>query len=184
LRRMLNSTIPAILLLILLHGCGYRFSGEGQGPRPGLQRIAIPVFENMTSEPEIGSVFAGELRKQFMKRADMRVVPIEDAEVVFKGKITEIHTNAVAHRAFAKHFQTRITLEARLFVTVDIRCEDARTGSVIWRDSKFSESRVFAQNPDPTNPDPIISFDNRHLAIEFLAREMATRIHDRFMSNF
>lgn len=129
-------------------------------------------------------MFAGQLRRQFMMRGDMRVVPVEEAEVVFKGKITDIHSNAVAHRAFEQRFQTRLTLEARLHVTVDIRCEDARTGSVLWRDSKYSESRVFAQNPDPANPDPIVSFDNRHLALEFLAREMAIRIHDRFMSNF
>lgn len=173
-----------IVPLILLSGCGYHFSGEGEGPRPGLRRISIPVFENSTSEPELGSMFAGELRKQFLLRGDLQVVPRDEAEVVFKGRITDIYTSAVAHRAFEQRYQTRLTLEARLYITLDIRCEDARTGSVIWRDSKFTESRVFGQNPDPANPDPILTFDNRRLALEYLARDMANQIHDRFMSNF
>ena len=116
-----------LLSLLLCSGCGYRFSGEGEGPRPGLKRVAIPVFENLTSEPELGRLFAAELRRQFMTRGDIQVVPIEHAEMVFKGKVTQIYSNAVAHRAFEKRFQTRITLESRLYVTLDIRCEDART---------------------------------------------------------
>lgn len=171
-------------LVSLLSGCGYHFSGEGQGPRPGLRRIAIPVFENSTSEPQLGSMFADELRKQFLRRGDLQVVALDEAEAVFKGRITDIYTSSVAHRAFEKRFQTRLTLEARLYITLDIRCEDARTGSIIWRDSKFTGSRVFGQNPDPANPDPIVTFDNRRLALEYLARDMTTRIHDRFMSNF
>jgi hypothetical protein len=184
LRRSIQVIILSILTWILGGGCGYHFSGEGQGPRPGLKRVAIPVFENLTSEPELGSIFAGELRRQFMTKGDIQVVPVEDAEMVFKGKITQIYTNAVAHRAFERRFQTRLTLEARLYVSLDIRCEEARTGSVIWRDPKFTDSRVYGQNPDPANLDPILTYDNRHLALEFLAREMAIRIHDRFMSNF
>ncbi len=182
--RSIQFFVLAVLSLLVGGGCGYHFSGEGQGPRPGLKRIAIPVFENMTSEPELGSMFAGELRRQFMARGDIQVVPVDDAEVVFKGRVTQIYTNAVAHRAFERRFQTRLTLEARLYVSLDIRCEDARTGSVIWRDPKLTDSRVFGQNPDPANLDPILTFDNRHLALEFLAREMSIKIHDRFMSNF
>ena len=173
-----------LLALSTGSGCGYRFSGEGEGPRPGLKRVAVPVFENLTSEPELGSMFAAEIRRQFMSRGNIQVVPIDDAEMVFKGRVTQIYSNAVAHRAFERRFQTRLTLEARLYVTLDIRCEDARTGAVIWRDPKFTDSRVYGQNPDPANLDPILTFDNRRLALEFLARDMAIKLHDRFMNNF
>ncbi len=182
--RSIQCAVLTFLTLLLGSGCGYHFSGEGQGPRPELKRVAIPVFENMTSEPELGSMFAGELRKQFMARRDIQVVPVEHAEMVFKGRVTQIYTSAVAHRAFERRFQTRLTLEARLYISLDIRCEDARTGTVIWRDPKFTDSRVYGQNPDPADLDPIVSYDNRHLALEFLAREMSIKIHDRFMSNF
>ncbi|NLI31851.1 MAG: LptE family protein [Deltaproteobacteria bacterium] len=161
------------LLIPILHGCGYRFSGEGSGPKPGLKRIAIPIFENRTGEPELGSLFAGALRQQFLTRGDLQVVPEDQAEAVFRGSITDIHTSSVAH------IDVKQTIQTRLYVTLDIRCQDMETGKAIWQDPQFTYFKTYLQVPDP-----IASFDNRREAFEFLAKEMAIRIHDRFLSNF
>lgn len=164
--------------------CGYHFSGEGSGPRPGLDTIAIPVFENTTSEPELGAIFATELRQQFMQKGPMRVVPVEAADAVIKGRIIDIYSHAVAHRSFERRFQTKLTVESRLYVTVDVRCEDGAKGTVLWRDPRFTYYKVYRQNPNPRKADPIVNFDSRRLALESIAREMAIRIHDRLLSNF
>jgi hypothetical protein len=167
-----------IVFAFLVGGCGYHFTGEGPGPRPGLRRIAIPVFENNTSEPELGSLFAGALRREFLQKGDLVVVPEEQAEAVFRGRITNIYTSEAAHLTFEQ------TIESRLYVTLSIRCEDAQKGTVIWQDPSFTYYRVFIHSADPRRLDPIINFDNRRRALEFLANEMAIRIHDRFLSNF
>lgn len=159
--------------VICLSGCGYHFSGEGPGPKPGLRRIAIPVFENKTSEPDLGSLFAGELRKEFLLRGAMVVVPVDDAEAVFEGRITNIYTSSVGH------LNVKQTIQARLHVTLEIRCKDVKSGKILWQDSQFTYHKVYVQNPDP-----MASFDNRREALEFLAKEMSVRIHDRFLSNF
>lgn len=176
--------VGMLLLSALTASCGYHFSGEGTGPQPGLDTIAVPVFENTTSEPELGAIFAGELRRQFMEKGPMRVVPVESADAVIKGRITDMHTQAVAHRSFERRFETKLTVESRIYVTVDVRCEDAQKGKVLWRDPAFTYYKVYRQNPDPRNPDPIVNFDSRRLALETIAREMAVRIHDRLLSNF
>lgn len=163
----------ALCVLSVATGCGYRFSGEGSGPRPGLHRIAIPVFENNTSEPDLGALFAGALRGEFLARGRMEVVPVEHAEAVFRGRITSINATAVAHR------NADDTIQARLYITLDIRCEDARTGQVLWQDPGFTYYKVFIQNPVP-----MVTFDNRRGALDYLAREMAVRIHDRFLTSF
>lgn len=167
---------PALLLpilLLVLQSCGYHFSGEGAGPMPGLHAVAIPVFENNTSEPELGSLFAGALREEFIQKGQISVVPMERTDVIFRGRITTIWTSAVAHR------EVEETLVSRLYVTLDIRCVDTRTGKVIWQDPAFTYYRTFFQNDDP-----IIAFDDRRQALQFLAREMSIRIHDRFLANF
>ncbi len=91
---MVGRNLKVILLissmLFCLASCGYHFSGEGQGPKPGLRCIAIPVFENKTTEPNAGAIFAGALRQEFMRKGKMRVVPVENAEAVFKGTIKSI----------------------------------------------------------------------------------------------
>lgn len=178
--------LPLLLLalVLLVPGCGYHFTGEGAGPRPGLKLIAIPVFENETSEPDLGALMSGSLRREFMRRGDMAVVPEEAAEAIFRGRITNISTTAVAKRDLRARFGTQLTLEARLFVTLEIRCVDAKTNTVLWADPNFTFHTVYRQINDPDNPDPIFSFDNRRQALDKLSQEMSVRIHDRFLSNF
>lgn len=161
-------------LLLLLGGCGYRFSGEGPGPQPGLQRIAIPVFENNTSEAGLEAVFASALRREFILRSQLQVVPVEQAEAILKGRITNIYTSRVAQR------EVEETIQTRLFLTVDIRCEDAQTGSVIWQYPGYTYHRTYSE----ASNDPVVLYENRRRAEEFLAREMSIRIHDRFLANF
>jgi hypothetical protein len=172
------------VLLCMVQGCGYHFSGQGPGPKPGLQRIAIPVFDNNTAEPELGSLFAGALRREFMQRGSMNVTPADDAEAVFQGVITSLHTISVAHRDIVEASGIRLTLESRLHVTMNIRCVDTQSGTVLWQDPNFTYFKVFRQVTDPNRPDAMVAFENRREALEFLAREMAIRIHDRFLSNF
>ncbi len=168
---------------LLLASCGYLFSGEGDGPKPGLKCIAIPVFENKTSEPNLGAIFAGALRREFLQKGNMKVVPVEEAEAVFKGTIMNVSIFSVAHRP-ADLVSNRITVENRLHVVLDIRCEEKKSHKVLWRDPNFEYHKSYQINDDPNNPNPISGFENRQAALAFLAREMSTRIHDRFLSNF
>ena len=160
-------------LLVLPLSCGYHFTGEGPGPRPGLRYVAIPVFENRTSEPDLGSIFAGALRQEFITKGQLQVVSLDQAEAVFRGRITSISSAAVAHR------EAEETIQTRLYVTLEIRCVDVRDGKVLWQDPQFTYYQVFLQNRDPN-----VSFDNRRATLDYLAREMSVRIHDRFLSNF
>lgn len=162
-----------LAVLLLATGCGYHFTGEGAGPRPGLKNIAIPVFENNTSEPDLGSLFAGALRREFMQKGQLRVVPLEQAEAVFRGRIKEISAAPVAHR------DVIVTIQTRISVILDIQCVDVKTGAILWKDPNFTYFRVYLEDPVP-----MVAFDRRREALEVMARETGIRIHDRFLSNF
>jgi hypothetical protein len=183
---MVGRNLELVLIIsamsLSIASCGYHFSGEGQGPKPGLTCIAIPVFENKTSEPNAGAIFAGALRERFMHAGTMKVVPVEDAQAVFKGTVKSIAIQAIAHHP-VNVVSNRYTVENRLFITLDIRCEEKETHKVLWSDPAFSYSKVY-QIDNPQEPDPITGFENRQAAIKYLAEEMSTRIHDRFLSNF
>lgn len=171
--RHLVDAILLVSLLILPAACGYHFTGEGPGPRPGLRYVAIPVFENRTSEPDLGSVFAGALRQAFITKGQLQVVPLEQAEAVFRGRVTNISSSAVAHR------EAEDTIQIRLYVTLEIRCVDTRDGKVLWQDPQFTYYQTMIQHVAPNT-----SFDTRQATLDYLAREMSIRIHDRFLSNF
>jgi hypothetical protein len=183
---MIGRNFKVILVLSILFSlasCGYHFSGEGAGPKPGLTCIAIPVFENDTSEPNLGAMFAAALRQEFMRKGTMKVVSVDEAEAVFKGTVKRIHIWGVAHYPGAI-VSNRNTLENRLYVTLDIRCEDKKTHKILWRDANFEYHKVYQMGTDLTGTDPLRGYENRQDALQFLAVEMSRRIHDRFLSNF
>jgi hypothetical protein len=163
-----------ILAITLLTGaCGYRFAGEGVGPRPSLQRIAIPVFENSTSESGLETLLASDLRHEFILRSRFQVVPVEQSEAVFRGHIIKLYTADIAHR------QAEQTIESRIYITLDIRCEDTRTGEILWQDRSLTYFKEYLHTADP-----MITYANRRRAEAVIARDLAVRIHDRFLSNF
>jgi len=175
----LRKYIPFLALwLLLVGGCGYHFTGEGTTPRPGLKSVAIPVFEDDSGFPGAASLFAGALRQEFLTKGLLQVVPVDQAEAVFKGRIINIYTSAVAHRA------PQQTVLTRMFVVLNIKCTDRRTGAIIWQQPNFTYYTDYLNSPNPEAPDPITTYDNKIDALQFLANQMATRIHDRFMTAF
>jgi outer membrane lipopolysaccharide assembly protein LptE/RlpB len=179
------SRFPLLLLILLLSltACGYQFSGQGQGPEPGLTCISIPVFKNDSSEPNAGAIFAGALRQQFMRKGDMKVVPDDQAQAVFEGAVKRIYSYPVAHSPVTTVSQ-RITVENRLYMTVSIRCVDKKTHKVIWQNPNFTYWKVYEVNNNSLQPQPIAGFENRQSAIQYIAQETARRVHDLFLSNF
>jgi hypothetical protein len=176
--KTLRASVCLLSFLIAVSGCGYHFSGEGLGPSPNVKRIAIPVFENRTTEPNLGAIVAGALRREFLQKGHMSVVPVEQADAVFEGTVQEIQAVTVAHR-FSPTVSDRTSIESRVQLTLDIRCKESRTGKIIWRDPKFTYYKTF-----PLTEDPLAGFENRQAALEYVAKEMASRIHDRFLSDF
>lgn len=159
--------------LLVLTSCGYRFSGEGPGPKPEYTRLAIPVFENTTAEPALEIKITDALRRQFNFRSRMKLVATDQAQMVLKGRIKRLRTSDVAHRSSDKTIETRITM------TVDVRCEDAADGTILWQAPNLSYYEEYRQSDDP-----IISFDNRQEALAYISYELAIRIHDRLLSVF
>lgn len=161
------------VLLLLCGGCGYHFAGEGRGPEPGITSVAIPVFENLTAEPGLEPIFTGALRREFLLRSRIKLVPRRQADAVFLGRITRLSTSSVAHR------QSQDTTLTRLAVTVDVRCVDERTQTVLWQARSLTYFQDYLQDSDP-----LVSFQNRQEALETAAKDLAVRIHDRFLSRF
>ena len=166
--------LPLLVAVITLtSACGYHFSGEGTGPRPGLERLAIPVFENDTAQPGLGNLFATALRQDFILQSRMRVVPLDQSQAVLRGRITRISTSKVAQRA------VEATVETRLYLTVSVRCEDVETGTVIWQYPNYTYHTVYAESEDPAT-----ITRSRNQALQFLVQQMSIRIHDLFLNSF
>jgi hypothetical protein len=166
-------TTSFLIFLLTAGGCGYHFSGAGPGPQPGLDRLAVPMFENLTGQPGLEAMFTTALRREFNARSSMKLVPSDEAQMILQGRITQLTTVDVAHRTADQ------TIESQLTVTLDVRCVSVADGSTLWRDPNMSYFQEYFQSQDPN-----VSSEDRRNALEYIARQMALRIHDRFLSGF
>lgn len=161
-----------ILLLLALWGCGYHIAGSEKPASRGFYAVAIPIFDNRTSEPQAEFIFTEALRREFLKRGGLRLVPVQEADVVFRGKIIKLAATDVAHARFNQ------AIESRFFVTLDVRCEDRRTGTIIWQDNQLTYSRSYPYGETATD-----SYQGRRAALEYIAERVAERIYDRFVES-
>ncbi|MGC9194035.1 MAG: LptE family protein [Syntrophobacteraceae bacterium] len=175
--------VVAGIAFCFLSSCGYQFSGQGDGPQPGLTTIAIPVFKNKTSEPNAGAIFATALRQQFMRKGTMKVVPRDEAQAVFEGTIKSIFIIPVGHSP-VDIVAERTTVEDRLYMTISIQCVDKKTKKVIWQNPNFTYWKVYDVENPTADLAPIAGFENRQLAIQYIADQTARCVHDRFLSSF
>ncbi|MEJ5348824.1 MAG: LptE family protein [Desulfosoma sp.] len=163
----------AFSLMLWCGACGYRFAGDGAQLDARLQTVAVPVFENLTAEPGIEAVFTGALRREFLMKSRLRLVPESEADVVFIGQIRRLSTTEVGHS------KAQNTVLTRLTVILDVRSVDRKTGTILWQDRALTYFEDYAHDPEA-----IVGFQNRQEALQRAALEIATRVFDRFMSRF
>ena len=94
-----HKTLWLVLALSLtLWGCGYQMAGRGSSQLPPhLKTIAIPVFENQSTEPALQRPFTEALRRAFITDGRLRLINEQNgADLVMTGTLTRYSIRAVA----------------------------------------------------------------------------------------
>lgn len=77
-----------LVALAALCGCGYAFTATGGALPGGASSLAVPVFENRTSEAQAGALFADALRDALARRT--RLTTSSDASARVEGVVSSI----------------------------------------------------------------------------------------------
>ena len=165
------------LVVILLSGCGYQFQVGGPGPTIGEEpeavppaeapRMAIPIFDNTTFQPNLELKYTNYARDEFAAGGGVRVVSGSDpADLVLKGKVVSVSIPSLS-------FTQTTTLESRVTVTVYASVEDVRTGNVIWTEDATASSEFFVTNDLQFNralQDRALEQSGRYIAEDLASR--------------
>lgn len=113
----------SLLLSLTLWGCGYQMAGRGTGQLPPhLKTIAIPVFENNSTEPTIHRPFTETLRRAFITDGRLRLVNNKTgADLVMTGTLTKYWIRAVAFNSQDVAIEYWVYLEADVLVRDQIK---------------------------------------------------------------
>ncbi len=162
-----------VMMLCFVCSCGYHLAGLNNGNSDGIQSVAVSLFSNETTEPNIEFMFTQALRDEFLKRGRIKLTSEEKADAIFKGRVIRIYTTDVAHTGVEQ------TSETRIFVTVDVKCEDKRSGEIIWQDNQLTLYEEYERGLEASE-----GYNKRVVALKYLAQQVAERIYDRFTSRF
>jgi outer membrane lipopolysaccharide assembly protein LptE/RlpB len=150
---------------LLISGCGYHLVGTGTTLPPHLKTIAIPVFSNTSSQPNIHRDITNAIRQSFITDGRLKVVSATNkADLVMKGVLSSY------------------TLQAVSFTTADVAREYyvQLGGSIDVKDRVKKQSFLkqdFATKWDfQTDADVINSEAARRLALQDAYRVLGNRL--------
>jgi len=90
------SLFALLVTLSLIAGCGYHLAGTQNTLPPHLKTIAIPVFDNTSSEPEIHRNLTNVIRQSFISDGRLKVTDEKNADLLMKGKLGYYNLRAVS----------------------------------------------------------------------------------------
>ena len=162
-----------LFLLILVSGCGYRFSGTGDFPE-GTKSIFIPILENRTSESRLENQVTDDLIYEFTKnRKDILAGSIGDAEAVLYGIIRSISITTISRD------DPNTSSERSVKLSVDMKLV-VPEGRVIWRAKGITADEAYNVEPD----NKYRTLQNRQEAISEVSQRLAEKIFARMTDNF
>jgi hypothetical protein len=135
----------ALLGLMLAAGCGYALT-PGR-VKPGLQSIAVPYFENETSEPELETKLTDQIIDGIVADRTLRLTQEDDADAILLGKITFFRIQEVffAENRQAQEYEVRVACEVSLV--------DRATGDVIVKPTTIRGKGSYFTDEGPEGED-------------------------------
>jgi hypothetical protein len=169
---------------MLAAGCGYHFRPTGKPIGLQIDSLAIPLMESTSSSLGFEGDFTRVIREEFASHSKFPLVSREKASTVLIGKVTDIKTDPYTYNltqtVVAGEETNYSTTSARwLYIKLDVKLVDRKTGEVIWHDKKMEEKTTFA-----VGTDPLANRYNEKRAVQVIARTLAERIYLKTMERF
>lgn len=150
-----------VMLCVCLLACGvYTFSPSALG---GAKNIAIPAFENRTTEYGLEDLITEGLSQQFVSDNALKVVPESRADLILVGAITSYTHDPYTYDASetVQQYICRINL--------DIKVKYANSDKILWEDANLSDFGTYSVVDGQTRD------DGNQAAIDKLIREIMNR---------
>ncbi len=157
-------TIFILTGLLLVSACGYHLTGTQNTLPPHLKTIAIPVFDNSSSEPDIHRNMTNVIRQSFINDGRLKVVNKSKADLVMKGLLNSYTLKAVSFDSN----DVALAYYVALGVNIDVK-------DMVKR-KQFLKQNFTTKWDFRTNVDVINSEAARQLALNDAYKELGNRL--------
>ena len=173
-RKALLRAVIGIVVLALAAGCGYRFRDQVSVLPQTVHSVAVPVFENRTTEAGLENVITAALITEFNRRQKLAVKNADRADAVLRGVISAIHYSPVSFGADERATERRVRLN------VDVWVVETSSGRTLWTRQGLTYLEAYAVR----TTDPVITEFNKRRALAKLSQNLAEKVHDYLFSDF
>ncbi len=137
--------LSVLLVLTSLQGCGYGLT-PGR-VKPGLQSVAVPYFENETTEPELEVSLTDAIIAGIVADRTLRLTDEQQADALILGKITYFKIQEVffAENRQAQEYEVRVACEVSLV--------DRATGDIIVKPTTIRGKGDYFTDEGPEGED-------------------------------
>jgi outer membrane lipopolysaccharide assembly protein LptE/RlpB len=175
---MRNKIMISVLFasLAVASACGYRLSGTGLLVPEGTTTIAVPGFINNTNEPYVDVDVTKAVTDEFIADGRLRVVDVETADIVLRGKVVKYEVAALSYTAdsFAQQYQVRLVVDASL--------DDLRSKKTLWKENGIEA--VFISDYKVTIGDITATKIAKEVAIKKASQDIAWTLRSRVLEGF
>jgi hypothetical protein len=179
-------------------GCGYRFSGTGEGFPEGVRSVFVEPFVNRSRDVGIDREITSALRSEFHQQRQLQLVDrVEEADAILSGVIRSWDSRVIS----VNRRDEALQLETALIVDMTLRRRNP--DEVLWRTqgTKLTEIHAGSRGAVVTtssdfkrgnlNPGDVRQFTDVQLtetlsqgAREQLVERFARELHQRLMEMF
>ena len=165
----------ALLISLIVAGCGYHVAGRSNALPKTIHVIAVPALENKTTSYRIEQRLTTATVHEFLARTSYRVVSDPaNGDAVLRGKVLSLE-------AVPLLFDTATGRATTMLVTVKcaITFEERETGKVLYHTDNF-----LFRNQYEISTDVKSFFEEQDPALDRLAQDFAARLVAAVMENY
>ena len=161
--------------VLMIGGCGYRFSQGGEHIHPDIRQVYVDTFINDTGEAYVENYVRNGFIDQFRRSNRFRVTDgKETADAVLTGSVKNIVVTPLASDRFDK------ATENRVWMLVAIQFQERQSGNVIYLNPALTGEQSFLMDQADTQRSSI----NKSAALQKLSLDLSEKAFRLLMSGF
>lgn len=163
-RQLMIATALLALAYFIHFSCGaYSFSSSGASH---IATIAIPLFQDQTSEFGIKEKLTDEVVKEFTRDNTLRITDRRRADSLLEGTIIVVDDRAGAFTSDEK------VQDIKIFITVRVKYEDLKKRKIIWEE-EITQWGTFNPDEGPESRENGINEAVQKIASEILNKSVS-----------
>lgn len=174
------AAVCAFTSLLALSGCGYSLAGRGNFLPDYIAVIAIPTFENRSTQVEVEEIFTLKVVEEFNSRGRYRIQSDEaGADAILNGVVMSLTSAPSVLEGGPNNADANQAATYTVVVRAQVEFKDLVENDVIWSSNSFQFRDDYEIGEDPE-----AFFDQEGLTLQRLSEEFAKSLVSSILEAF